>query len=98
MPIATMAPPTPPETDGQELQDGFHQLVQHNARSQPQPESYPFDNGSYIPGPPAPFTTPESEPGAWYMDHLGNRSYLLHGQGNRGGEMAFVSCVPRLGR
>ena len=91
MSVATMTPPTPPKVDGQELQEGFHHLLQHTTRNQPQPNAYVYDNGSYIPGPPAPFTNPEPEQGAWFVDNLGNQNLLYHDQANRGGEIQFVS-------
>ncbi|KAL6718011.1 hypothetical protein ACLMJK_004096 [Lecanora helva] len=84
-----MAPPTPPEIDGQGLSDGLHELLQHNTRGQPSQESYSFDNGSYIPGQHAPFTTPEPEQGGWYMDQFGNKNYLYHDQTNLGGDVQF---------
>ena len=86
-----MAPPTPPGIDGQELHDGFDQLLQHNIRGQPHPEAYAFDSSSYVPGPPAPFTTPEPEQGGWYVDQFGNKNYLYHDQTNLGAEIPFVS-------
>ena len=91
MPIATMTPPTPPEIDGQGLQDGFHELLQHNTRARPQQESYTFENASYIPGPVAPYTTPDPEQGGWYADQFGNKSYLFHDQANLSGDVQFVS-------
>lgn len=86
-----MAPPTPPEMDGQELQEGIHQLLQHNSGHQAQTEHYPLDNGSYIPGPAVPFTTPEPEQGGWYKDQFGNKNYMYHDQVNLGAELQIVS-------
>ena len=88
---AIMAPPTPPELNSQELQDGFDQLLQHNARGQPQTDSFAFDHGPYMPGPAAPFTTPEPEQGQWYADQYGNKSFLYHDQRNPSGDLQFVS-------
>ena len=92
MSVATMAnqhPPTPPEVEGHELQDGFHQLLQHNARSQHQPNGYSIDNASYIPSGNT-YNTPEPELGQWFVDQYGNRSFMYHNQNNLGGDIQYV--------
>lgn len=42
-------PPSPPLSDGIELQYGLHHLQQHNAAMQYQPNSYGTENGVYLP-------------------------------------------------
>ena len=86
-------PPTPPGADGRQLQDGFGHLVQHNARSEHQANTYALDNSPYMPSGVASFdNTPEPEVGQWYMDQYGNKSFhLFQEQNNLGVDMGFVS-------
>ena len=93
MPVATMAPPTSPEANGNEIQDDFQRLLQHNGQNQAQQNPYAFENGSYMP--PVPSTTfgaPAPDLGAWYMDQYGNKRFMYHeGGANTGGNPDFVS-------
>lgn len=87
--MANQHPPTPPEVQGRELQDGFHQLLQHNARSQHQPNGYSIDSASYIPSGNT-YNTSEPELGQWFVDQYGNRSFMYHNQNNLGGDIQYV--------
>ena len=93
MPVATMAPPVPPGSDGNETQDDFQRLVQHNARGQAQPNPYAFDNGAYAPPmPTSTYSAPAPELGGWYMDQYGNKRFVYHEGGiNTGGDNPYVS-------
>ena len=88
-----MAPPTPPEMNGQEAQQGLHQFFQQNGRNQAQSEHYRLDDGSYMPDQTIPFTTPEPEQRGWYTDQFGNKNYLYHDQVNLGANIQFVSAT-----
>ena len=101
MSVAAMVkqpPPTPPSADGRPVQDGFGHLVQHNARSEHQANTYALDNSPYMPSGATSFdNTPESELGQWYIDQFGNRSFHLYQeQSNLGLDMNFVSCPQSL--
>ncbi len=92
-----MAPPTPPDVDGTELQDGFHQLLQHNAGSQPQPGAQALGNSPYMQSRPTVlYDTPEPESeGQWYLDQYGEKRLVYNDQGNLVEEVQYVSqlCV-----
>jgi hypothetical protein len=88
-------PPTPPEVVGHELQDGFHQLLQHNNRNQQQPYGYSIDNGSYITSGNT-YNTPEPELGQWFVDQYGNRSFMYHSQNNPGSDIQYVCKEQRV--
>ena len=101
MSVAAMVkqpPPTPPSASGHQLRDGFGHLMQHNARSEHQPNTYTLDNSPYIPSGATSFdNTPEPEIGQWYMDQYGSKSFHLYqGQNSFGADMSFVSCAKRL--
>lgn len=101
MSVAAMVkqpPPTPPSADGRQLQDGVGHLVQHNARSEHQANTYALDNSPYMPSGATSFdNTPEPEMGQWYVDQFGNRSFHLYQeQSNLGLDMNFVSCTKTL--
>ena len=86
-------PQTPPAIDAGEAQDGFlHGLAQHNAMIEHQPAPYTLDNGSYVhSGTSTTYGTPE--PGQWYMDQYGNRSFAYHDPPNFGMDMPYVSPI-----
>lgn len=88
-------PPTPPSADGHQLQDSFGHIMQHNARSEHQVDTYALDNSLYMPSGASSFdNTPEPEMGQWYMDQYGNRSFHPYQeQNNLGVDMSFVSCA-----
>ena len=88
--MANQHPPAPPEVERHELQDGFHQLLQHNSRSQHQPNGFSIDNGSYMPSANT-YGTPEPELGQWFVDQYGNRSFMYQTQNGLGGDMQYVS-------
>lgn len=97
MSVAAMVkqpPPTPPSANGHQLQDGFGPLVQHNARSEHQANTYALDNSSYMPSGATSFdNTPEPDRGQWYVDQFGNTSlHHYQEQNNLGVDMGFVSC------
>ena len=101
MSVAAMTkqrPPTPPSTNGRQLQDGFGHLVQHNARGEQQANTYALDNGAYIHSGANLFdTTPEPDLGQWYMDQYGNKSFRIYQEPNNlGMDIGLVCCTDRL--
>ena len=91
--MAKQIPPTPPDINGHELQDGFHQIMQHNAKNQQQSHAYTGDNGVYAASGNA-YNTPEPEAGQWYMDQYGNRTYMYHNQHHMAGDVQYVRPFP----
>jgi len=90
--LASQHPPTPPDLDSHELQDGFHRLLQHNARTPHQPNQYAMDHDSYVPSSTTSYTTPEPDfGGQWYVDQYGNESFMYPDQVSRGGDIQYVS-------
>ena len=88
--MAKQTPPTPPDVDGRELQDGFHQLMQHNTKTQHQANAYAGDSGAYVTSGSS-YNTPEPEAGQWYMDQYGNRTFMYHNQNPIAGDVQYVS-------
>lgn len=88
-----MGPPTPPDVDGTELHDGFHQLIQHNAGSEPQPGAYVVENGPYMQSKTtASYGTPEPElEGRWMVDQYGEKRLVYNVQGKLFEEVPQVS-------
>jgi len=90
--LASQHPPTPPDLDSHELQDGFHRLLQHNARTPHQPNQYAMDHDSYVPSSTTSYTTPEPDfGGQWYVDQYGNECFMYPDQVSRGGDIQYVS-------
>ena len=101
MSVAAMVkqpPPTPPSADSHQFQDNFGHLLQHNARSEHQANTYALDNSPYmLSGDTSYDNTPEPEMGQWYMDQYGNRSFHPYQEHNNlGVDMSFVGCTKRL--
>ncbi|KAK4692617.1 hypothetical protein P7C71_g4623, partial [Lecanoromycetidae sp. Uapishka_2] len=93
--LASQNPLTPPDIEGHELQDGFHQLLQHNARTPHQSNKYALDQGSYLPSSNPSYTTPETDfGGQWYMDQYGNQSFMYPDQVSRGGDIQYYTVAP----
>ena len=88
--MAKQTLPTPPDVDGRELQDSFHQLLQHNVKNQYQANAYAGDSGADV-APGSSYNTPEPEAGQWYMDQYGNRAFMYHNQNHLAGDVQYVS-------
>lgn len=88
-------PPTPPSADGLQLHNAFGPLMQHNARSEHQANTYALDNSAYIASGAASFdNTPEPEIGQWYMDQYGHKTFHPYQeQLNLGMDVSFVCCT-----
>lgn len=93
MSFGQMAPPTPPDVDGTELHDDFHQLLQHNAGSQPLSGTQLLGNSPYTQSrSTALYNTPEPElEGQWYLDQYGEKRFVYNDHGNLLEEVQYVS-------
>lgn len=93
MSFGKMAPPTPPDIDGAELHEGFHQLLQHNAGGQTQQGPHVLGHSPYVQSrPTATYSTPEPElEGQWYFDQYGDKRLVYNDHGNLVEEVQYVS-------
>ena len=92
--LPSQHPPTPPDNDDHDLQDGFNQLLQHNARAQHPSDQYNMSHTPYVQSSNTSYTTPEPDLGGqWYVDQYGNQSWMLPDQLTRVADPQYVSAI-----